>query len=172
MESFRLKNIIILILALMNLCLLGLLGVRLTTGYSAQAEARQQMVQLFAAEGVSLDDGIIPGATPPAGLTLSRDPDEDEKLAGFLLGDELVTKEAINEAMKAAQTESFGYNEDEIVSSDIVGIRYGSLFDSTQTMVSPIGDDLYQVQVVSWYDNENSYTSQMVRTIKYFAELA
>lgn len=74
----------------MNLCLLGLLGVRLTTGYSAQAEARQQMVQLFAAEGVSLDDGIIPGATPPAGLTLSRDPDEDEKLAGFLLGDELV----------------------------------------------------------------------------------
>ena len=83
-----------------------------------------------------------------------------------------VTKEAINEAMKAAQTESFGYNEDEIVSSDIVGIRYGSLFDSTQTMVSPIGDDLYQVQVVSWYDNENSYTSQMVRTIKYFAELA
>ncbi|MFQ9209423.1 MAG: type I glyceraldehyde-3-phosphate dehydrogenase, partial [Clostridium fessum] len=74
--------------------------------------------------------------------------------------------------MKAAQTESFGYNEDEIVSSDIVGIRYGSLFDSTQTMVSPIGDDLYQVQVVSWYDNENSYTSQMVRTIKYFAELA
>ena len=90
MESFRRKNIIILILALMNLCLLGLLGVRLTTGYSAQAEARQQMVQLFAAEGVSLDDGIIPGATPPAGLTLSRDPDEDEKLAGFLLGDELV----------------------------------------------------------------------------------
>ena len=76
-----------------------------------------------------------------------------------------VTKEAINEAMKAAQTESFGYNEDEIVSSDIVGIRFGSLFDSTQTMVSPIGDDLYQVQVVSWYDNENSYTSQMVRTI-------
>ena len=90
MESFRLKNIIILILALMNLCLLGLLGVRLTTGYSAQAEARQQMVQLFAAEGVSLDDGIIPSATPPAGLTLSRDPDEDEKLAGFLLGDGLV----------------------------------------------------------------------------------
>ena len=83
-----------------------------------------------------------------------------------------VTKEAINEAMKAAQTESFGYNEDEIVSSDIVGIRFGSLFDSTQTMVSPIGEDLYQVQVVSWYDNENSYTSQMVRTIKYFAELA
>ena len=94
MESFRLKNIIILILALMNLCLLGLLGVRLTTGYSAQAEARQQMVQLFAAEGVSLDDGIIPGATPPAGLTLSRDPDEDEKLAGFLLGDELVMSDA------------------------------------------------------------------------------
>ncbi len=74
--------------------------------------------------------------------------------------------------MKAAETESFGYTEDEIVSSDIVGVRYGSLFDATQTMVSQIGDDLYQVQVVSWYDNENSYTSQMVRTIKYFAELS
>ena len=74
--------------------------------------------------------------------------------------------------MKAAESDSFGYNEDQIVSSDIVGITYGSLIDSTQTMVSPIGDDLYQVQVVSWYDNENSYTSQMVRTIKYFAELA
>ena len=82
-----------------------------------------------------------------------------------------VTKEQINAAMKAASNESFGYNEDEIVSSDIVGMRYGSLFDATQTMVSKIGDDLYQVQVVSWYDNENSYTSQMVRTIKYFAEL-
>ena len=82
-----------------------------------------------------------------------------------------VTKEEINAAMKAAETESFGYTEDEIVSSDIVGVRYGSLFDATQTMVSQIGDDLYQVQVVSWYDNENSYTSQMVRTIKYFAEL-
>ena len=83
-----------------------------------------------------------------------------------------VTKEDINAAMKAAANESFGYNEDEIVSSDIVGMRFGSLFDATQTMVNPIGDDLYEVQVVSWYDNENSYTSQMVRTIKYFAELA
>ena len=82
-----------------------------------------------------------------------------------------VTKEQINAAMKAASNESFGYNEDEIVSSDIVGMRYGSLFDATQTMVSKIADDLYEVQVVSWYDNENSYTSQMVRTIKYFAEL-
>ena len=82
-----------------------------------------------------------------------------------------VTKDAINAAMKVAASESFGYNEDEIVSSDIVGIRYGSLFDATQTMVAPIADDLYEVQVVSWYDNENSYTSQMVRTIKYFAEL-
>ena len=82
-----------------------------------------------------------------------------------------VTKDAINAAMKAASSESFGYNEDEIVSSDIVGIKYGSLFDATQTMVAPIADDLYEVQVVSWYDNENSYTSQMVRTIKYFAEL-
>ena len=83
-----------------------------------------------------------------------------------------VTKEGINAAMKAAASESFGYNEDPIVSSDVIGMRYGSLFDATQTMVSKIIDDEYQVQVVSWYDNENSYTSQMVRTIKYFAELA
>ena len=83
-----------------------------------------------------------------------------------------VTKEDINAAMKAAASESFGYNEEQIVSSDIVGMRYGSLFDATQTMVAQISDDLYEVQVVSWYDNENSYTSQMVRTIKYFAELA
>ena len=79
-----------------------------------------------------------------------------------------VTKEEINAAMKNAATESFGYNEDEIVSSDIVGSTYGSIFDATQTMVG--ADNL--VQVVSWYDNENSYTSQMVRTIKYFSELA
>ena len=83
-----------------------------------------------------------------------------------------VTKEDLNAAMKAAANESFGYNEDEIVSSDIVGMRFGSLFDATQTLVNQISDDLYEVQVVSWYDNENSYTSQMVRTIKYFSELA
>ena len=82
-----------------------------------------------------------------------------------------VTKEGINAAMKAAATESFGYNEDEIVSSDVIGMKFGSLFDATQTMVSKIDDDTYQVQVVSWYDNENSYTSQMVRTIKYFSEI-
>ena len=82
-----------------------------------------------------------------------------------------VTKEAINAAMKAAASQSFGYNEDPIVSSDVIGMKYGSLFDSTQTMVAKIDDDTYQVQVVSWYDNENTYTSQMVRTIKYFAEL-
>ncbi|MBD5083197.1 MAG: type I glyceraldehyde-3-phosphate dehydrogenase [Clostridiales bacterium] len=82
-----------------------------------------------------------------------------------------VTVDGINAAMKAASNESFGYNTDEIVSSDIVGMRYGSLFDATQTMVLPLGDGLYEVQVVSWYDNENSYTSQMVRTIKYFSEL-
>ena len=82
-----------------------------------------------------------------------------------------LTKEEINSAMKAATSDSYGYTEDEIVSSDVIGMKYGSLFDATQTMVSPLGDDLYQVQVVSWYDNENSYTSQMVRTIKYFAEL-
>lgn len=82
-----------------------------------------------------------------------------------------VTVEKINEAMKAHANESFGYNDEEIVSSDILGMRYGSLFDATQTMVVKIDDDTYEVQVVSWYDNENSYTSQMVRTIKYFAEL-
>ena len=82
-----------------------------------------------------------------------------------------VTKEGINAAMKAAASESFGYNEDAIVSSDVIGMRFGSLFDATQTMVAKIADDLYEVQVVSWYDNENSYTSQMVRTIKYFAEI-
>jgi glyceraldehyde 3-phosphate dehydrogenase len=84
---------------------------------------------------------------------------------------ENVTKEGINAAMKAASSASFGYTEEELVSSDIIGITYGSLFDATQTMVTEIGDGLYQVQVVSWYDNENSYTSQMVRTIKYFAEI-
>ena len=83
-----------------------------------------------------------------------------------------VTKEEINAAMKAAANESYGYTEEELVSSDIIGMNYGSLFDATQTMVSDIeGTDCSQVQVVSWYDNENSYTSQMVRTIKYFAEL-
>ena len=82
-----------------------------------------------------------------------------------------VTVEQINAAMKAAANESYGYNEDEIVSSDIVGMTYGSLFDATQTMVLPLDNGTTQVQVVSWYDNENSYTSQMVRTIKYFAEL-
>ena len=81
-----------------------------------------------------------------------------------------VTVEGINAAMKAAASESFGYNEDQIVSSDVIGMRFGSLFDATQTMVIPMGDKT-QVQVVSWYDNENSYTSQMVRTIKYFAKL-
>ena len=83
-----------------------------------------------------------------------------------------ITAEGINAAMKAASSASFGYTEEELVSSDIIGITYGSLFDATQTMVAKIDDDTYQVQVVSWYDNENSYTSQMVRTIKYFAELA
>ncbi|WP_273444173.1 type I glyceraldehyde-3-phosphate dehydrogenase [Treponema berlinense] len=91
-------------------------------------------------------------------------------LTAVIKTDKEVTKEAINAAMKAEATESFGYNEDQIVSSDVIGMRFGSLFDATQTMVSKVSDDTYQVQVVSWYDNENSYTSQMVRTIKYFAE--
>jgi glyceraldehyde 3-phosphate dehydrogenase len=82
-----------------------------------------------------------------------------------------VTVEKINAAMKAAASESYGYTEEEIVSSDVIGTKYGSIFDATQTMVTQIDEDTYQVQTVSWYDNENSYTSQMVRTIKYFAEL-
>ena len=84
---------------------------------------------------------------------------------------EEVTVDAINAAMKAAANPSFGYTEEPLVSSDIIGITYGSLFDATQTMVAKIDDTHYQVQVVSWYDNENSYTSQMVRTIKYFAHV-
>jgi len=82
-----------------------------------------------------------------------------------------VTVDEVNAAMKAAATESFAYNEDEIVSSDIVGSTYGSIFDATQTMVIPVDDNTTEVQVVSWYDNENSFTSNMVRTIKYFAEV-
>ena len=82
-----------------------------------------------------------------------------------------VTVDEINAAMKAAATDSYGYNTDPIVSSDIIGISYGSLFDATQTMAIPMEDGNTQVQVVSWYDNENSYTTQMVKTIKYFAEL-
>ena len=82
-----------------------------------------------------------------------------------------ITVEGINAAMKAASSASYGYTEEPLVSSDIIGITYGSLFDATQTMVTKVEDGLYQVQVVAWYDNENSYTSQMVRTIKYFAEL-
>ena len=82
-----------------------------------------------------------------------------------------ITVEKINAAMKSQESASFGYTEEPLVSSDIIGITYGSLFDATQTMVTKIDEGLYQVQVVSWYDNENSYTSQMVRTIKYFAEL-
>ncbi len=92
-------------------------------------------------------------------------------LVAVVKSDKEVTVEAVNAAMKAQVSESFGYTEEPLVSSDIIGIRYGSLFDATQTMVIKVSEGLYQVQVVAWYDNENSYTSQMVRTIKYFAEL-
>jgi glyceraldehyde 3-phosphate dehydrogenase len=81
-----------------------------------------------------------------------------------------VTVEEINAAMKAASNESFGYTEDEIVSSDIIGISYGSLYDGTQTRVLNIGDQQL-VKTVSWYDNEMSYVSQLVRTVNYFAKL-
>ncbi|MBR4657906.1 MAG: type I glyceraldehyde-3-phosphate dehydrogenase [Clostridia bacterium] len=98
-------------------------------------------------------------------------PDGSTTLLYAVVKGEDITVEGVNAAMKAAANESFGYTDEPIVSSDIIGIRYGSLFDATQTMVGKVADGLYQVQVVSWYDNENSYTSQMVRTIKYFAEL-
>ena len=92
-------------------------------------------------------------------------------LIATVRSNEEVTVESINAAMKAASNDSYGYTEEPLVSSDIIGITHGSLFDATQTMVAKVEEGLYQVQVVSWYDNENSYTSQMVRTIKYFAEL-
>ena len=92
-------------------------------------------------------------------------------LVAVVKTDKELTKDVINAHMKSVSTESYGYTEEPLVSSDIIGITQGSLFDATQTMVSPMGDGLYQVQVVAWYDNENSYTSQMVRTIKYFAEV-
>ncbi len=90
----------------------------------------------------------------------------------FAVVNKEVTVDEINAAMKAAGNETFGYNDEEIVSSDVIGMRYGSLFDATQTMVCKLPDGKSEVEVVSWYDNENSYVSQMVRTIKYFSELA
>lgn len=83
----------------------------------------------------------------------------------------IVNKDDINAAMKAASSDSFGYTEEQLVSSDVIGITYGSLFDATQTKVTSLSDGKSLVKVVAWYDNENSYASQMVRTIKYFAEL-
>lgn len=91
-------------------------------------------------------------------------------LVAVVKSDEEVTPASINAAMKVASNESYGYTEEPLVSSDIIGITYGSLFDATQTMVTSLGNGLYQVQVVAWYDNENSYTSQMVRTAKYLSE--
>ena len=92
-------------------------------------------------------------------------------LVAVVKSDVEVTKEAINAHMKSVANESYGYTEEQLVSSDIIGSTYGSIFDATQTMVAPLGNGLYQVQVVAWYDNENSYTSQMVRTIKHLAEV-
>ena len=92
-------------------------------------------------------------------------------LVAIVKSDKEIATDSINAAMKAASNESFGYTDELLVSSDVIGMTYGSLFDSTQTMVAKVDDGLYQVQVVSWYDNENSYTSQMVRTIKYFANI-
>ena len=83
---------------------------------------------------------------------------------------ENLTPADVNAYMKSVANASYGYTEEQLVSSDIIGMTYGSVFDATQTMVNKVEDGLFEVQVVSWYDNENSYTSQMVRTIKYFAE--
>ena len=127
--------------------------------------------------------------TLPAGASL-RDPDRDQKTVKIDVvntvnvlfplndtttpavkpGEKPATAEAINAAMKATSNESFGYTEDEIVSSDVVGIHYGSLFDATQTKVMTVGDK-QMVKTVSWYDNEMSYVSQLVRTVKHFAGL-
>lgn len=81
-----------------------------------------------------------------------------------------ITVDKINEVMKKASNKSFGYTEEPLVSTDIIGTRYGSIFDATQTLVSKIDDNTYQVQVVAWYDNENGYTSQMIRTAKYLMQ--
>ena len=131
-------------------------------------------------------ENIVPnttGAAKAIGLVL---PELNGKLIGaaqrvptptgsltnlYAVVDKEVTVEGVNAAMKAYSEqipETFGYNEDQIVSRDIVGMTYGSLFDATQTMVNPLGNGQSLVQVTSWYDNENSFTSQMVRTIKYF----
>ena len=82
-----------------------------------------------------------------------------------------ITKESINEYMKKQANETYGYTEDPIVSTDVIGTTYGSLFDATQTMVTQIDENTYHVQVVAWYDNENGYTSQMMRTAKYLMKL-
>ena len=82
-----------------------------------------------------------------------------------------VSVEGINEAMKAAASESFGYTEEELVSSDIIGMSYGSLFDATQTLAQQCGTHIFEVRIVAWYDNEMSYTCQLVRTLKYFSSL-
>lgn len=82
-----------------------------------------------------------------------------------------VTVEGINEIMKAERSESFGYNEDEIVSTDVIGMSYGSLFDATQTLAQRCGTNIYEVRVVSWYDNEMSYVNQLIRTMTYMASL-
>jgi glyceraldehyde 3-phosphate dehydrogenase len=82
-----------------------------------------------------------------------------------------VTVESVNAANKAAANDSYGYTEELLVSADTIGMEYGSLFDANQTMVAKVDDDTYHVQVAAWYDNEMSYTCQMVKTIKYLASI-
>ena len=154
------------------------------TGDQNTLDANHRKGDLRRARAAAIN--VVPassGAAKAIGLVI---PELDGKLIGaaqriptptgsstllFAVVDGKVTVDEINAAMKAAENESFGYNEDEIVSSDIIGMTQGSLFDATQTMVVPLGDNKTQVQVVSWYDNEAGYTYQMCRTIKYFAPL-
>ncbi len=92
-------------------------------------------------------------------------------LDAVVRSDKALTKECINEAMKAAASDSFGYTDEEIVSTDVVGSTFGSLFDASQTMVCDLGDGLYEVRITAWYDNENGYTSQLIRTFNYMCSL-
>ena len=82
-----------------------------------------------------------------------------------------VSVEGIYEAMKAEANDSFGYSEEELVSSDIIGMSYGSLFDATQRLAEKCGTHIYEVRVVAWYDNEMSYTSQLIKTLRHMGTL-
>ena len=138
---------------------------------STDKERLTESMRKILYDRVWCDDNLLEGFTHGeideiVSRTLDRDFSTISQFLAVLLEDKA------NEYMKEHANASFGYTEEPLVSTDIIGITEGSLFDATQTMVSKIDEDTYHVQVVAWYDNENSYTSQMVRTIKYFAELS